>query len=88
MPYHIYITSVIGLYVLQIIGAIYILDIGLIFEFVSAISVSALAFIFPGGFYLISLKKYGALLDEKQKSSRDKKSAWFFVIFGIIMLVF
>jgi hypothetical protein len=48
---------------MQMLGAIYILDIGLIFEFVSAISVSALAFILPGSFWLISMRKYGSAID-------------------------
>ena len=87
MPYHIYFTATCILYFSQMLGAIYILDIGLIFEFVSAISVSALAFIFPGAFWLISMAKYGTNIDRQEKK-KDRYAAWFFVIFGIFMLLF
>jgi len=87
MPYHIYFTATCILYSLQMLGAIYILDIGLIFEFVSAISVSALAFIFPGAFWLISMRKYGSNIDKAEKKF-DRYAAWFFVVFGVFMLLF
>ena len=69
------------------LGANYILDIGLIFEFVSSISVSALAFIFPGGFWLISMQKYGTDID-KRENRKDRYTAWFFLILGFFMLIF
>lgn len=69
------------------LGAIYILDIGLIFEFVSAISVSALAFLFPGGFWLVSMHKFGTDID-KRENKKDRYTAWFFVIAGIFAFAF
>lgn len=70
------------MYVLEMTGAILITDIGLIFEFVSAISISCLAFIFPGVFYLMAERKYGTVFS-REENKNVRREAIAFIILGI-----
>jgi hypothetical protein len=45
--------------------AIIITDISTIFDFASAIAITAMAFIFPGLFYKLAVKKYGKGNEDK-----------------------
>jgi len=58
MNYMIYIFVTVLLYICEITCAIVMDDIGVIFEFVSAISVSCLCFIFPGMFFILAANKF------------------------------
>lgn len=87
MNYVIYLATTLALYGGQIILSIIVNDIGLIFEFISAISISALAFIFPGMFYLIAEHKYATMFQKSQGKSMRIRS-WFFIIFGILCFFF
>ena len=62
MPYCIYLTATLVLYWGQVTAALVTSDIGMIFEFVSAISISCLAFIFPGLFYLMAEARFATAL--------------------------
>jgi hypothetical protein len=53
-----YYVATLVLFYLEVFGACILNDIGLIFEFISAIAISALAFVFPGLFYLMAEKKF------------------------------
>ena len=61
MPYHIYFIATTTLYVLQMVGAIVIIDIGLIFELISAIAMSILCFIGPGVLFLTAERKFSGI---------------------------
>ena len=52
MNYCVYIFVTLGLFWTEVICSLLTNDIGLIFEFISAVSVSAIAFLLPGFFYI------------------------------------
>ena len=87
MNYTIYLVSTLGLYIAQIVLSIIVDDLGLIFEFISAISISALAFIFPGVFYIIAERKFGTT-QQKIDGKNMRIRAWFFIIFGFFAFLF
>ena len=58
MDYWKYFTGTTLLYLAEIIIALSTDDIGLLFEFLSAISISCIAFLFPGLMFLIADKKF------------------------------
>ena len=83
MNYSIYFFATVSLYLGQILGAIFVSDIGLIFEFVSAIAVSNLAFIFPGMFYIMAENKFSTQF-ERSENKKVRCEAIFLVVIGII----
>ena len=62
MNYCIYLTVTLMLFWSEVIAALIVSDIGIIFEFVSAFSISAIAFVFPGYFYLSAELKFATNL--------------------------
>lgn len=85
MNYTIYLGVTLALFWGEVICSLLVTDIGLIFEFVSAFSLSAIAFIFPGYFYLVAERKFATnlqILENKEKWMKCK--AWFFIITGIL----
>jgi hypothetical protein len=87
MPYHIYFIATTTLYIMQMIGAILIIDIGLIFEFVSAIAMSILCFIFPGVLFIQAERKWASIY-QKQDNKKARCWAYFYIVFGLFMMVF
>ena len=69
------------------IGAIFITDIGLIFEFVSAVAMSILCFIYPGILFLQAERKWSSVY-EKQENKSVRNWAYFYIIFGFFMMIF
>jgi len=81
MPYSIYFTATVSLYLLEILGAIFISDIGMIFGFVSAIAVSNIAFVFPGWFYIAAENKFATDF-QKQMNKWVRFESYLFMVFG------
>jgi hypothetical protein len=61
-------------------------DIGLIFEFISAVVFSNLAFILPGLFYLRAETKFATGL-QKDMNTRVNKEAKLFIVIGIVAFI-
>jgi hypothetical protein len=53
-----YVTATLGYYGVQMGGAIAVDDVATVFDFAAAFAITALAFIFPGMFYLMAEKKF------------------------------
>ena len=82
-----YYVATLFLFYFEVAGACVLNDIGLIFEFISAIAISALAFIFPGLFYLLAEGKFATSF-QKDLNKGTKRWAWFFLISGVLAFVF
>ena len=55
----IYYTVTTIIYVICVIGGIFVKDLGPVFDLISALTLSFLCFIWPGGFYIIAENRYG-----------------------------
>lgn len=71
-------------YAIIVVGSIFILDITTIFDFASAIAVTAIAFLFPGWFYLLAVKEYGEKVPEHKKL---KCYAYMFLVLTVLNFV-
>ena len=78
-----YYGASIALYSLEILMAVLIPSVGVIFNFVSAFSISSLAYIFPGLFYILCENKFG---NNPNKCRRFM--AFFYIVFGIFAALF
>lgn len=81
MNYGLYLTVTLILYAAEMVGSIYIKDIEMIFNFVSAIAMTFIMFWFPGGFYLMAEKKFGTA---ETKSGWKHNVSIIFLILGFI----
>lgn len=77
-----YVLGTLSLYAVIIVGAIEIYDISTIFDFAAAIAISALAFVFPGWFYLQAEKKF-----KTTKDATFRCSAYFFLCLGLFNFI-
>jgi hypothetical protein len=73
-----YLSITLGLFGLEVVGAIFIDNITTVFNFASAFGVTFLAFWFPAGYYLMAEKKF-----RKDEESYIVTSN-FFVIMGFV----
>jgi len=71
-----YVGASLGFYVIIIVGAIFIKDVAIIFDFAGAIAVSAIGFFFPATFYPIAIKKFN--VERTWKVKRNICLSYFF----------
>ena len=83
----VYYTSTTLLYLVIVVGGLLIKDLGLIFEVITAFSVSFIAYIWPGLFYLLAERKYAP---KSSASSRriHRIHAYFQIALGIFVIFF
>jgi hypothetical protein len=74
-----YLLTTFVLYGLEMLGAILIEDISTVFEFASAFAVTALAFWFPAGYFLMAQTKYG-----KEPNPTQQRVAKLFIFVGVL----
>ena len=65
------------------VGAMVIPDVSIIFEFISAFSVSAIQFTLPGLFFYSALKTYGTF-DDKRDMKFHYTCAKIYIVMGCI----
>ena len=86
LPYHIYFISTVSQYILILIGAILIIDIGLIFELLSAVVINVFCNMLPGVLYLLAERKF-SLTYSPENTKTNRRKAWFYIIYGAVMMV-
>jgi len=78
-----YVLASMTYYVAIVLGAIFILDIGTIFDFVGAIAISAIAFLFPAFLFIMAVKKYKVPVEGT--IATNIKLAYAFMLIGILV---
>ena len=58
-----YIGGTVFIYILEMLLAIFVTDLGLVFQFGAALAGSSVQFIWPGYFFLHAERKYGTTVD-------------------------
>lgn len=82
MNYGIYLTATLCFYGLIVFLAMILVDISTVFDFVSAYSVSCIAFIIPAVFYKNSVAKFGVDVTNPDVISRLRICNIFYVLGG------
>lgn len=84
MPTGLYIFLTTMLYLAELYLSMVLNDLGLIFEFNSAIAVSMIAYILPSYFYLCAIRKFG----KPQESSSWECKSKFLLVVGVFLMIF
>ena len=73
------------LYIVCIVLSIFVTNLKIIIELLSAVAFSSLSFIWPGMFYLIAERRYG---DHSGKKGRliHRVHAWIEIVVGILVM--
>jgi len=74
------------IYVLIILGSIYIEDVEILFEAVGAVGGATISFIFPGWFYLLMEKKHASETHKKQNRGKHF-AAIVWIVIGVVYMI-
>lgn len=74
------------LYIACVMGGVFINDLGIVFEFLAAFTLSFIIFIWPGMFFILSVRKQCNSEEKKQKILLII-GAWILCILGILLIV-
>ena len=85
MDDRIYYGSTFILFAICVCGGIALEDLGVAFEFITAISLSFLSFIWPGMFYIRAENRYGHIYSRDSK--RDRNISRFMIVVGSIVFI-
>ena len=77
-----YLIATLSFYGIILMGSIAIPDISIVFEFASAIAVSAIGYFFPGYFYPLAIKKFN--VEKTYKVKRNICLSYLFLVVGFI----
>ena len=80
-----YVSASLGFYFIIIMGAIFIKDVAIIFDFAGAVAVSAIGFFFPATFYPIAVNKFK--VERTWKVKRNVCLSYMFQVVGVINFV-
>ena len=84
--YQYYILTI-GLYCIEIVGGVFITDLGSLFDYVGAIANASLTFILPGFFYVLAEKKCGTQFYPDQ-GKLMRFSAYAYIVLGFATFTF
>jgi amino acid permease len=82
-----YYASIVIYFTITVLGGVFIKDLIIIFEFVSALVMTNLCFILPGYFYLKAKAKYGDK-EEKGEGKWISFTVWSWILIGTGIIVF
>ena len=74
------------IYGVCLVGGLFVTDLGLVFDLISAFTLSFLCFMWPGLFYIVAESRYG---DKMTRDSRKihRIHAYFQIVLGVINVI-
>ena len=83
MPYSIYLTFTLLTYLSQLVGALLIEDIGIIFQYLSSICCCNMSFFLPALAYLTASNRYHSD-SQRAEHAGTRRLSYFFVVLGLV----
>jgi len=86
MPYSIYLTFTLLTYLSQLVGALLIEDIGIIFQYLSGICCCNMSFFLPAIAYLTASNRYHSD-SQRAENAGARRLSYLFVVLGLVTFV-